>query len=1093
MLGQGFFGAMKWWDGSTTCGGGTKVEKVQQVKMKTKCNTWRWCRCKSTHGEVYWKSRLSAAFRTGLACLMVGVILHVGSTHVQWVTFPIFGYVIAVTVAGESTVGKAMQDALAIALGTIQGVGMNLAMLQILPPARSFRNIGVSIACISISAFFIVLPKATPTTNILHKRIMLAHSAIIYITALVQREHMDKVFFPLRLASTTIVGATCGMLALLPFPHLAIFQVQSQTKLSAQISSERLKVLVDAFCAIDTMRASAFNLQAKALAKIASSVDSDITAIEDLMRWETKRFPWRTSHNLQHVTRGLTPLRKALVGLDLALQADLASSVLPTKQRGLIGSTMRDSLIYVTDWVCLPTLQHASTEIKQHSPASHAYRQVIIEKGNEVLSSFNKALYNTRQQVGHLLATEEFHLNNYKMDSIRGNVASHSTGNADIPINHGFRSVYGSRLNTSTTDHMREPTFDDLQLGSSLLPLTMGALLGSRDQAAASFFLFNVKKFVQGTKHILESLIPKASLEALEQSKVVQIQVLAPTSDSQNPPCQKASHIKVLSHYCPTSEINSQPATGHEKPPPRKPASAQNAPCSQNRPVQKFCSKCIARSSSAKSKVRGQNTAIRLLAAFKFLKPHPQQLRTAFKLSLAMAIGGIMGFWFNNRKGYWADITLALGFTGAAKGGSFKVAVLRTLGTVSGTIYGLVVVLATFNFPMLRLVALIPWVVFTSFLRQSKIFGYAGAVSAFTGAIVILARTNKDSSDQEFTVIRIVEAFLGMASFLIVEMLVLPHRAASMVKPDIISGLGKLQEFVSAIFEVYSSEHCGECRGSKAIEDLKRKEEKLRKVITSQNKLVKEAAEEPQFWFAPFPENIFSKIMEEQGNIMEMLHFSIAILEEIKQVAEDTKVPMDRLLQAPLKEAMTIMEEKVVQTLAFLAKVLAVEARQVVPVQDGSHTLHVSKLAATTKSSIDQGHKFVEREVLMMSKAIARNSSVFEHCQVTDEGVGPLMNAFEKGALHMAYELVVLEASGSCQIGNSSSSATNSTQYFGSSASSNTFSNTLFLSLGTLAFAMNGLLHHTIQLENVIHELIQEENPWALIDFSDASKPMGHL
>lgn len=117
---------MQWWwwsacDGSTSFGLAGKVEKAQQAKIKPKRSyPWRWWRCGSMHEEMYWRSRLSAAFRTGWACLMAGVILQVGSMHVQWVTFPIFGYVMAVTVVGESTVGKAMQDALAIATGTLQ-------------------------------------------------------------------------------------------------------------------------------------------------------------------------------------------------------------------------------------------------------------------------------------------------------------------------------------------------------------------------------------------------------------------------------------------------------------------------------------------------------------------------------------------------------------------------------------------------------------------------------------------------------------------------------------------------------------------------------------------------------------------------------------------------------------------------------------------------------------------------------------------------------------------------------------------------------------------------------------------------------------
>lgn len=444
-------------------------------------------------------------------------------------------------------------------------------------------------------------------------------------------------------------------------------------------------------------------------------------------------------------------------------------------------------------------------------------------------------------------------------------------------------------------------------------------------------------------------------------------------------------------------------------------------------------------------------------------------------MSLAMAIGAFLGFWFSNRKGYWADITLALGFAGASKGGSFKVAVLRTLGTVSGSVYGLMVVLTTFNFPVLRLIALIPWIVFTSFLRKSQLFGYAGAVSALTGAIVILARTNKNSTDQEFTVIRIVEAFLGMAAFVVVEMLVLPQRAASMVKPDISSGLGELQQFVANIFELFSDEPCELCEGSKAIHELKHKEKKLHKIISCQNQLVKEASEEPQLWFAPFPLKIFSKVMEEQGHILEMLHFCITVLEDIKCIADKAKVPMDKLLvlQAPLKAAMSIMEENVVPTLGFLGKVLALEAQELIPVQKSS----VCRLEAIlTKSSIHKGCKFCGKhlESLMTSD---KNRSVFKLMDVAAQEGRHFMEAFEKGAIHVECEL---------QASISRSSASCACLHIGSNATNYSYeqcmSNTLSLSLGTLAFAMTGLLHHTTQLEKVVYGLLQEENPWTLID-----------
>ena len=190
-------------------------------------------RPKSMHEAVFWRSRLTAAMRTAWACFMAGGIIQVGSSHVQWVTFPIFAYVMAVTVVGESTLGKAMQDTVAVCTGTLQGVGMSLVLLQLLPPANCFSNIGVSIALVAATSFLITYPSSS---HILHKRVALAHSGIIYVTAAVQQQHMQPVLFPLRLGGTTIVGATCGMLALLlPLPHLALLQV-THASLSLSLS-----------------------------------------------------------------------------------------------------------------------------------------------------------------------------------------------------------------------------------------------------------------------------------------------------------------------------------------------------------------------------------------------------------------------------------------------------------------------------------------------------------------------------------------------------------------------------------------------------------------------------------------------------------------------------------------------------------------------------------------------------------------------------------------------------------------------------------------------------------------------------------------
>ncbi|KAH7442985.1 hypothetical protein KP509_02G011400 [Ceratopteris richardii] len=999
-----------------------------------------------------------------------------------------------------------------------------------MPPSHYFRSIAVSLTCIAITSFFVALPKKTPNANILHKRVMLAHCAIIYVTAVVHHEDMDRVLFPLRLAGTTVVGAVCGALALLlPYPRFATSEIHSYTKLAARISSERLRVMTDAFSSVPTSKSMALSQQAKALAKIAESTQSEIASISNDMGWEIKRLPY-TSDKLQRVTRALSSLQTNLIGMQLALETELAVSVAPTKQRKLISHVMKDSLLYVSDWVSL-ALKHISTNINHRSPASHA---LITDEGNEVLSSFNEALSYMHQQGGYALNAEEFqfihdHIETCETDDdphsyghtpqqddadsnfscsdsemfeticnaakeqLEHRVASSDTGREEtstIPgeraSDDGPRSVSAGSLNMNMVAHMHNRVRSNSQnMDSSVQSPTMGTLLSFADQGAAYFFLFNIKKFVQGMLQLLECSenrnLPPGFIDT---SQILKVKVVQQAADLQAQQLQSLSQVKVpgphpsSTHQHISNSLKVKPIASQRKP--------LSEPVPRVKTEKKLCKKCSFNPSPPMGKEQKKRFSFQQFAlVLKFFTPNSLQLRTAFKASLAMALGGFMGFWFNNKKGYWADITLALGYTGVAKGGSFKVAVLRTLGTVCGSVYGLMVVLLTFNYPTLRLIALVPWVVFTSFIRQSKILGYSGAVSAFTGAIVIIARTNKDSSDEEFTVIRIVEAFLGMASFVLVEILVMPRRAASMVKPEIISGFRKLQEFTSAIFESYYCEHCDLFDECKTMKELKGKEEKLRKSLSTQTALVKEAAEEPRFWFAPFPEKNFMKVVEEQKNILELLHFSVTILEEIKRAGREANISFGRTLQSFLRSTMVMLEERVVPSVFLVARMLEGKIEQVYTTQNAQNGRCVSALSYQVpdcKTNEVNEQKSMESQNLTITDYTKRNGTrhyLFADKPPSQESL--FIEAFEKSVMHVAHELAILEGNVGMFPDTSSTEERNNAAF-------DVYCNTLYLSLGTLAFTMNRLFHHITQLEKVVHELIQEENPWVLIHHCERPK-----
>lgn len=443
-----------------------------------------------------------------------------------------------------------------------------------------------------------------------------------------------------------------------------------------------------------------------------------------------------------------------------------------------------------------------------------------------------------------------------------------------------------------------------------------------------------------------------------------------------------------------------------------------------------------------------------------------QQARTAFKMSLAMAMGAFMGSWFSRDKGYWADITLGLGFTGASKGGSFKSATLRAQGTVAGSIYGLLVVLATKNWSNLRMVALIPWLVLTSFLRRSKLYGYAGAVSAFTGAIVILAHTSdKDSSEEDFTVIRIVEAFLGMASFILVELLVLPSRATSLVKAELVPGLGKLKAHCAAALSVYSEPRCCKCCAD-AVADLKSREKSLKSLCARLTALVKEAAEEPRFWFSAFPESAYSKILTAMAKMLDHLHFSLSAFDAIVDAFARAGMAHQGELQDALAPSMRLLDERLVPLLEFLEQAL-----------QGHIATKGEAEQLLDRSKIDGNGAAVAAMAAASSGNNNNNNNASSIIQFSFPRMDPpkpdfLMEDFEKIFRHLVARLR------HCTCAASSLSPPNI---------EDAYTNTFLLSLGTLAFSLEGLLTESTNLDKALHERLQLESPWSLIDLWDSS------
>jgi hypothetical protein len=182
-----------------------------------------------SYGQVFWQSRVSAAFRTGCACLMVGMIVHHYSTP-----FPVFAYIMAVSVVGEASLGEALRSTFSVLVATLHGVCPTIPVLLLIKPLRF--SLWVTTACVTVSCFYIAYPKVT---NITSKRAAFAQIVIIYVSAFMKRESMDAITYPLSIAGTTGIGTGCALLALiLPVPRLAHHQVISLLSLNHLVIDE---------------------------------------------------------------------------------------------------------------------------------------------------------------------------------------------------------------------------------------------------------------------------------------------------------------------------------------------------------------------------------------------------------------------------------------------------------------------------------------------------------------------------------------------------------------------------------------------------------------------------------------------------------------------------------------------------------------------------------------------------------------------------------------------------------------------------------------------------------------------------------------
>ncbi|XP_057802051.1 uncharacterized protein LOC131017349 [Salvia miltiorrhiza] len=256
------------------------------------------------------------------------------------------------------------------------------------------------------------------------------------------------------------------------------------------------------------------------------------------------------------------------------------------------------------------------------------------------------------------------------------------------------------------------------------------------------------------------------------------------------------------------------------------------------------------------------------------------RLMPALKCALSLGFAVFFGLIYSKENGFWSGLPVAISLA-SSREATFKVANIKAQGTVLGTVYGVIGCYVFESYVKIRFVSLLPWFIFSCFLRQSRMYGQAGGVSAAIGALLILGRKNF-GSPSDFAILRIVETFIGLSCSIMVDILLQPTRASVLAKLQLSASLHSLHEAVEAV-----SLDCES--GRLRLEEGLRK---LRLDVSELGKYIEEGEAEPNFWFLPFHGACYGRLRVSLLKMVDFLHFGSHAIRFVEQESRnmDSKV-----------------------------------------------------------------------------------------------------------------------------------------------------------------------------------------------------------
>ncbi|KAK7312485.1 hypothetical protein VNO77_36379 [Canavalia gladiata] len=446
-----------------------------------------------------------------------------------------------------------------------------------------------------------------------------------------------------------------------------------------------------------------------------------------------------------------------------------------------------------------------------------------------------------------------------------------------------------------------------------------------------------------------------------------------------------------------------------------------------------FCAELLHNNSWAKATTNDQDQPIQKMgnpqegadkwANFMTTIKSPRIL-ASIKCSLSLGLSVILGLLYSKENGFWSAIPAAVGFV-SDREATFRVANLKAQGTVLGSVYGVLGCFVFERFLPIRFLSLLPWIIITSFLQQSRMYGPAGAISAQIGAILILGRKNF-GPPSEFAIVRIVETYIGLACSIFVDILFMPKRASKCAKVELSKSLATLNESICSLSIATKTE-------------LEVNHSKLKMQINELKKFVVEAEVEPNFWFLPFHGACYNKLIGSLSRLGDILHLGSHALKFLRQEFQTS--------EASWKECMSVLEGD----LGHLKELIC------------------SSLKSFEEISKMKSLKFLEKELekknITCDLELGRSPKSGGICMVSglsEEEIEKTIDSYLQHSRNVADNLCNFEEEQELK-------------------------SQLVVCLSALGFCLSALARDTLEIEEAIKELVQWENPSSEINLYEIS------